>query len=167
MISAIISGLVGSIIIILLISYFKNNPSQSDVSNKLSMGKGALFIAVLCFSMTAFLIWVIFDDHDIMDKPTDLVIALTLTSITSGLGFYFLIDFLFVKLSFNEEKIIFESPWRKKIEERWENIESVYFNDNYYWHVIIFKSQKKIRISIFLSGRLNFLEQLKNIGFNF
>ncbi len=64
----------------------------------------------------------------------------------------------FVRGTFDQDEIVFRTPWTGVKREKWRNLVSVERNDSWNWYALTFKSGKTIRLSRYLSGHLSALE---------
>ncbi len=72
-----------------------------------------------------------------------------------------IIEAYFVRIVYADTSITVSSPWRRDTRIiLWDEIESVRFNDTLQWYVCQTRTKGKIRLSLYLSGVGEFLDQL-------
>lgn len=72
-----------------------------------------------------------------------------------------LIEFFFVRIGFNDEKIFCFSGWRRRRVIPWSEIESAHFSGPLMWWVITTQTSGKIRVHLYLSGVPDFIEEIR------
>ena len=65
---------------------------------------------------------------------------------------YCLGEAAFVRGTFDEDGIVFSTPWTGTKRESWKNVASIEFSSNYKWYAITFASGAVVRLSLTLYG---------------
>src|SRR5690606_16137656 len=153
--SAVISGLVGGAIAVVLTTYVARRVGRRAAPGQLRFGMFMWVLGVGCVAMSLLPIAM-----TLLGNDKDLWAKIVLF-FGFGVGaIYCFGEAAFVKGSFDEEGISFSTPWTGAKRERWCDLESVELNDWAGWYTLAFKSGSKIRLSRYLSGHLSALEMV-------
>ena len=153
-ISSVLSGLIGGAVAVLITAYVARRAGKAAAPGQLNYGGFMWALAVACLVLSLFpMALTLFWGHD---KDLWAKIALF---IGFGLGaIYCFGEAAFVRGSFDQQGIVFSTPWTGLKRERWTDLESVELNDWCSWYTLTFKSGYKIRLSRYLGGHLSALE---------
>jgi len=165
--TGVISGLIGGIISVVLISHLSSKIRNSTEEGKLRYGWGLLVLGLCCLAFVGLAIWAFFYDLDAWEKPRELFSIIGLFIGFGAGAIYTFGEYLKVHGSYDERGIVFHTPWTGTKNEKWENLISVKFNSNLNWYVLKFQSGKKIRLSNLLGGHGGVLRVLEGKGFDF
>jgi len=97
----------------------------------------------------------------IVDEKYDVILGVLLFS---ALVLPIAIEVFFVRIGFDNEKIYCYSGWRQNRVVEWNEVESAKFSEISQWWVLKTKKSGKVRVSIYLSGLEDFLEELSKRG---
>ena len=151
--SAVVSGLIGGVVAALLTTYVAKRVGKAGAPGQLKYGPFLWVLGVACLGFALLPILSTLAGHN---REFWAKFALT---ICFGLGgLYCLAEAALVRGSFNDEGIVFSTPWTGLKDERWKDLTAVEFNAWCYWYVLTFKSGKKIRLSQYLGGHVSALE---------
>lgn len=165
--TSVISGLIGGVVAVLLVSYISSRIRGKASEGQLKFGWGLLVLGCCCLGFVALAIWALFYDLDAWERPTEL---LSIIGLFIGFGagaVYCFIEYFKAYGSYDKNSIVFNSPWTGKKEEKWSDLVSVEYKSNASWYVLSFKSGKKIRLSRLLSGHGGVLDILEDKGYDF
>lgn len=154
--SAVINGLIGGAIAMVLTTYVSRRVGKATVSGQLRFGMFMWILAVACLGLSLLLIAVTMlgNNKDFWAKAA--------LSIVAGAGaLYCFGEAAFVRGEFDDERITFSTPWTGSKTETWMDLKSATLNDWAGWYTLTFKSGTKIRLSRYLSGHISALESAK------
>ncbi|MBE5315172.1 MAG: hypothetical protein H4O13_07195 [Xanthomonadales bacterium] len=152
--SAIVSGIVGGVVSVIVGAYIAKRVGRSATPGQLRYGSfmWALGLACLAFALLPVGITVL-SGHD---KEFWAKAALFV-----GFGFgavYCFGEAAFVRGAFDDQRLTFSTPWTGTKNEYWKGLLSIEFNGACSWYLLRFKSGKKVRFSTYLSGHVSALE---------
>ncbi|WDE03678.1 hypothetical protein SG34_020160 [Thalassomonas viridans] len=165
--TAIISGLVGGIVAVVIGSLITRSIRKSEIDGQLKYGIFLFILGCCSFAFVILAVFAFFNDADAWEKPSELYSIVGLFVGFGAISVYSFGEYFKVHGTFDPERIDFYTPWTGWKHEQWENLERVKFNSQASWFVLTFKSGKKIRLSNFLSGHGKVLELLKSKGYEF
>lgn len=156
--SSVISGLIGGLISLLLTIYIVRRVGRSAPVGTLRFGPLLWILAFGClaFALLPIGLYIFTDDRDQLLPRLLLLIGFGVGAI------YCAGEAAFVRGTYNDEKIVFSSPWTGTKTERWSDLESIEFNGWLSWYTLSFKSGARIRLSSYLSGHLSVLDLLSH-----
>src|SRR5262245_45526074 len=156
-VTSVISGLIGGLVAVLLTAYIAKRVGRSAAPGQLSYGPFLWGLAVVCLVLALLPIaMTLFWGHE---KDFWAKVALAMGF---GLGaIYCFGEAAFVRGTFDEDGIVFSTPWTGLKREKWKDLASVEFNSWCSWYTLTFKSGSKIRLSRYLGGHLSALEMLE------
>jgi hypothetical protein len=100
----------------------------------------------------------------LLTPPKDPNIALAMTAgiaVLSVCGLALLWESFQWMLSFTPERLECRSPWGKRIDAAWSEVDSVTYSSVQSWHVVRFKSGATFRVPAIVPGVGMFLEMVK------
>ncbi len=152
--SSIISGLIGGVVAVALTAYIAKQVGKAGVPGQLRFGAFMWILAVACLALALLPVALtLFWNHD------NEFWAKVALFVGFGLGaVYCFGEAAFVRGAFNEEGIVFSTPWTGLKTEKWKDLESVELNGWCSWYTLSFRSGNKIRLSRYLGGHLSALE---------
>lgn len=165
--TSVVSGLIGGIISVVLVSYISSNIRGKASDGQLKYGWGLLLLGFFCLAFVGFAIYAFIYDLDAWEKPSELY---SIIGLFIGFGIFSIYSFgeyFKVHGSYDNEGIVFHTPWTGAKDEKWVNLESIRFNSNANWYVLKFKSGKIIRLSNLLGGHGGVLQILLDKGYDF
>lgn len=165
--TSVISGIIGGIVSVLIISYFSSRIRRSVNDGQLRYGWGLLVLGWACVAIAAFATWAFFYDNDAWDKPSELYSIIGLFIGFGAGAIYTFGEYYRVYGSYDDDGIIFHTPWTGTKDEKWRDLVSVKFNSNANWYVLKFRSGKTIRLSSLLGGHGGILVLLAEKGYEF
>lgn len=151
---SVLSGLLGGIIAVILTTYVAKRVGRSGIAGQLRFGPFMWLLAFGCllFALFPILLTVFFGHHKELLAKFALGISFGLCAI------YCFGEAAFVRGRFNEEGIVFSTPWSGTKKERWSDLKSVELNHSLGWYTLTFASGSKIRLSRYLHGHLAALD---------
>lgn len=157
--SSIINGLIGAAIAAALTTYIAKRAGKAVAPGQLQYG---LFVWALAFASLAFALLpvalTVVGGHD---KDFWAKIALFVGFGSAAL--YCFGEAAFVRGRFDEDEIVFSTPWTGLKREKWKNLASLELNATCSWHTLTFRSGKKIRLSLYLGGHAHALDRAVEI----
>jgi len=160
-------GLITGAVTVFIITYFIKKATFAAREGELKFGLFMKGLGLVCLLFSVVPLVVLLTGNYQVDKPGETT-ALIGLSIGFGVGaFYTLAEGFFVKGSYDNDSIIFSTPWTGKKSELWESLESTSFNGWCYWYVLKFKSGKTVRLSSYLGGHGYLIEFLQERGHDF
>lgn len=153
--SAIISGLIGGIVSVVLAAYIARRAGRSVTAGRLSFGFPIWTLALGCLAFASLPVFSIVyaDDHREFWVKVALLVGFGVAAI------YCFGEAAFVRGTFDDAEIEYFTPWTGLKREKWEDLDSVHFNEWGHWYTLTFKSGRKIRLSRHLRGHLFALEK--------
>ncbi|WP_428772210.1 hypothetical protein [Vibrio sp.] len=148
----IISGLLGAIVAVYMTAYISKQAGESE-AGQLRYTKFMWGLAITCLLLALLPIGLTLAGHH---KELWAKVSL-FVGFGSG-AIYCFGEAKFVHGSFDQEGIIFSTPWTGLKKEKWANISSIKLSDMCGWYILTFKSGNKIRLSKYLSGHKSALE---------
>lgn len=97
-------------------------------------------------------------------EPKDKMPVLGMIGMFGGLTLPLVLEFYFVHIGYDAEKIYCHSIWRANRVIDWSDVRTVTFSESMRWWVIDTKSSGKIRVSELISGVGEFLAELEKRG---
>lgn len=159
--SEILAPMITSLIV-LFITY---KVKQSSKPGQLKYSWVLLALGFFCFLFVLLAIYAFFYDLDAWEKTSEMV-AIIVIFIGFGTGTFFSVtEYYKVYGNYDEQGIFFYTPWTGVKDEKWENLESVKFNQSASWYELKFQSNKVIRLSTYLSGCEDVLKLVDERGF--
>ncbi|HEV8512657.1 MAG TPA: hypothetical protein VGQ59_05255 [Cyclobacteriaceae bacterium] len=161
---SVISGVVGGLLAVVICTYISKSVRNSSVHGQLKFGSFLIVLAWLCFAFVLFSVVGLLYIVDMRKSPGDLI---PFVGIFIGFGagaIYCFGEYFKTHGSFDDEGIVFSTPWTGQKSEKWESLVSVKFNQTANWYVLTFQSGNKIRLSNLLSGHGSVLDFLKLRG---
>jgi len=119
---------------------------------ELRYGKLVLIVGIGSLFFVGLTIYALFFDCDVWQKKSELFAVLGLLT---GFGFgaiYSFAEYWLVRGHYDEQQISFYTPWTGHKKARWDQLESLEYNDGMAWYVMRFKSGKTIRVSSYMRG---------------
>ena len=161
--SSIVNGLIGAVIATALTVYIAKRVGRAGAPGQLRygsflwiLGVASLAFALLPVALT--LVW----GHE-----KDFWARIALFVGFGSAALYCFGEAAFVRGTFDEDGIVFSTPWTGLKRERWADLESVDANGTCSWYTLTFRSGKKIRLSFYLSGHEYALERaLARLGWS-
>lgn len=152
--SGIVSGLIGGAIAAALTAYIAKSVGKTGAPGQLRFGTFMWILAVACLALALFPVALtLFWGHD---KE---LLAKVILFVGFGAGaVYSFWEAAFVRGTFDEEGIVFSTPWTGLKREKWKDLISVELNAWCSWYTLTFRSRNKIRLSRYLGGHLSALE---------
>lgn len=163
--SAVISGLIGGLVAVVVCTYISKNAKNSKVKGELRFGVFLLIPAWCCLALIGLVAWRLFNDPS-WSRPGDLY---RVVGLFIGLGAgsaYGFGEYYKVRGKFDDRGIDFYTPWTGRKTESWEDLESAGFNPIANWYTLRFKSGNRIRISGLMSGYGDVLNLLESKGYD-
>jgi hypothetical protein len=152
--SAIITGLIGSLMAAALTAFVAGRVGKSAEYGQLRFGLFMWGLAV-AFLVVAFLLVI----HTMyFGYGRDFWAKAALFIGLGGGAIYSFGEAALVHGAFDDDGIEFHTPWTGAKRERWQDLISVELNNWGSWYTLTFKSGKKIRLSRYLNGHLTALE---------
>ena len=149
----IISGLIGGLIAVLLTAYIAKRVGKGSEPGQLRYGKFLWILAAACLLLA---ILPIASSLAGNDKDLGAKIALV---VGFGAGaVYCFAEAALVRGSFNEQGIVFYTPWTGSKNESWHDLVSIKYVASCNWHTLTFRSGKHIRLSQYLEGHISAVE---------
>jgi hypothetical protein len=151
--SAIVSGLIGGAISVVLTTYIAKRVGKASEHGSLRFGAFMWGLGVACLAMALLpvVMTLLGDENEFWPK--------FLLFIGFGVGAaYCFGEAAFVRGTYDADGIFFSTPWTGQKNERWKDLQAVRLNDWGGWYTLTFKSGKKIRLSRLLDGHLSALE---------
>ncbi len=162
--TGILSGLVGGLVSVVLMTYLVRAAQRADTQGELRFGAPLLVLAVACLAFTLLAVWAFFYDADAREVPSEMF-AIVGLFVGFGAGtVYCFGEYFGVRGRFDAQGIAFRTPWTGAREERWEDLESLRFNQSMYWYELRFRSGRLIRVSALLRGHGELLKFLADRG---
>ena len=156
--SGIIGGLVGGVIAAGLTAWIASRVGKGGRPGQLRYGAFMWGLAVV--SLVFALLPVVVSLHR---GDSSEFWAKTVLFVGFGVGaIYCFGEVAFVKGEFDEEGIVFHTPWTGTKRERWEDLVSAEPNAWLSWYTLTFASGRKVRLSTFLTGHLSALEAARS-----
>ncbi|NCT83312.1 MAG: hypothetical protein GXC94_09230 [Comamonadaceae bacterium] len=152
--SVIVSGLIGGAIAAALTTYIAKKAGKAGDAGSLHFGTFLWGVAFACLGLAilpvAIALFAV--DHSALWTKAIAVIGFGVGAI------YCFAEAAFVKGSFDSDEITFSTPWSGRKQGKWQDLQSVQYNDWANWYTLRFGSGTTIRLSRFLSGHLSALE---------
>lgn len=164
--TSIIPGLIGGLISIVLLSFISYKIRASTDDGELKYGWGLLVLGWCCLAFVVLATYALFYDQDAWKKPSELYSIIGLFLGFGSGAIYVFSEYFKVHGHYDDEGIVFYTPWTGSKKEIWCNLESVKFNSSLNWYVLKFKSGKIIRLSTLLGGHGGVLELLNKMGYD-
>ncbi|WP_133406753.1 hypothetical protein [Parashewanella tropica] len=163
--SAIISGLIGGVLIAILNVYTSKKLRKSKVKGELKFGAFIASSSFLSMALTGVLIAAFFYNADVWDNPIEFLAITCLIIKFSVIAIYCFVEYFKVHGKFDEIGIHFTTPWTGRKMETWCQLESVKLNSHANWYTLKFKSGSVIRLSCFLTGHGDVIDLLNSKGY--
>jgi hypothetical protein len=164
--SPIISGLIGSIIAVILCKYISQRVRFRASQGNLRFGWPVFALGCLCLFISFFAGAAFFFDANVWESTSDFLSVIALIAFFGSGAVYTFGEAFMVKGSFDKDQISFHTPWTGTKSEKWRDLLSVQFNGRANWYVLSFNSGSKIRLSTLLAGHGNVLQLLTAKGFD-
>lgn len=164
--SSIISGLIGGLVATLIGVVATKAARRKITHGELKHSALIFILATVCIALSAFAVWIFFNDNDMHQKTSELISVIGLVVGFGLSGLVCFAEYFKVQGVFDAERIEFYTPWTGRKTELWDNLISAKFNPSMYWYTLKFKSGKTIRLSSYLLGHGEVLDILKQRGFN-
>ncbi len=116
-------------------------------------------IAVKVTNTMLFLFMVSFVIIDLSAFTRDIIGSTIFLPFVLG-SFAFSLEAYLGKIIYDEITITFYSPWRGTRTILWDDIETVSYNDPFHWYVCHNKMKGKFRLSTYLSGCSEFIDEM-------
>jgi hypothetical protein len=151
--SAVVSGLIGGVVAVVLTSYIASRVGKSGVPGELRYGffMWGLASACLLFALFPIAITLAGNDKELWAK-VGLFVGFGVAAV------YCFGEAAFVRGSFDEDGIAFSTPWTGRQNERWKDLKSLELNAACNWYTLTFNSGKKVRLSLYLRGHMSAVE---------
>jgi hypothetical protein len=160
-----ISGLVGGIAAIFITAYISKKVRDSSVDGELRFGNSVIVLGWCCLGFSALAFSAFFYDNDVW-KDRGEFFAVVFLVVGMGIGaIYCFGEYFKVHGNFDDEGIVFHTPWTGTKTEKWNDLASFDFNSWGNWYVLEFKSGARIRLSALLSGHGKVLDLLSQKGY--
>lgn len=164
--SSIISGLIGGLVATLIGVVATKAARRKITHGELKHSALIFILATVCIALSAFAVWIFFNDNDMHQKTSELISVIGLVVGFGLSGLVCFAEYFKVQGVFDAERIEFYTPWTGRKTELWDHLISAKFNPSMYWYTLKFKSGKTIRLSSYLLGHGEVLDILKQRGFN-
>jgi hypothetical protein len=151
---------------IFAITYFTKKATFSVQEGQLRFGLFMKSLGLVCLLFSIVPLFVLLTGSYQVNKSGE---TTALIGIVAGFGIgaiFILAEAFFVKGTYNDTGIVFSTPWSGTKEEKWDDLESLYFSNSIGWYVLKFKSGKVIRLSTYLGGYSYLLQFLQDRGHN-
>lgn len=162
--SGIVTGILGGLASVVLCSYVSTKVARKLKDGQLGFGyfmAGAFWssLAIACFCTYSLFFTDIDTERDLYPL-VGLIIAFGASSmLLFGEAFK-------VTGRFDDESIVFYTPWTGLKDEKWRDLREAKFNSNFGWYTLKFESGAKIRISMLLNGHRLVVDKVKELGHN-
>jgi hypothetical protein len=128
--------------------------------------KGRKVLIVISFLLVVFSLFLCYDwVSGRFESDDDFYYLAFLTTILFGGAIYFFGEGYLVKGKFDENRIVFQTPWTGKKECHWSSLREVNFRSTSNCYIFEFEDGTKIRISTFLLGYLDLINHVRTLGF--
>ena len=127
----LLPAIAGAIGVAILMSTVSKTAIRKDGISILKYGIGLKIFAFIAFILSVLLSYVAAQAKADQLFPA---IALVLFFYSASIGG--LLEFLFVKISYDSEKIYTRSPWKKPREFFWKDIVSLSYSTPFTWHIM-------------------------------
>ena len=164
--SSIISGLIGGLITVVLVTYVSARLRSHPTDGSLRWGWGLVLLGLSCLAIVGFAIGAFFYDNDLRTYWGELFAVIALVV---GFGFgavYCLVEYFSVHGEYDDQGIEFHTPWTGTKNEKRRDLQSVEFNASMSWYVLEFRSGATIRLSNMLSGHGGVIQRVGRLGFD-
>ena len=149
----IISGLIGGLIAVLLTAYIARRVGKGSEPGQLRYGKFLWILAAACLLLALLPI-----ASSLAGNDKDFWAKIGLF-VGFGVGSaYCFSEAALVRGSFNEQGIVFYTPWTGSKKESWHDLVSIEYIASCSWYTMTFRSGKKVRLSRYLEGHLSAVE---------
>ena len=150
---SVISGLIGGAVAVTLTAYIARRVGNAGAPGVLRFGPIMWVLATGCLAMAVLPAAALVSDpgKEFWAKAC-LVLGFGLSTV------YCFAEAAFVRGTFDQNGIVFRTPWTGVKREQWKDMVSVEQNDYCSWYALTFKSGRTIRLSRYLSGHLSALK---------
>ena len=150
---SIISGLIGGAVAVALTAYIARRVGNAGEPGVLRFGPVMWVLATGCLAMAVLPAAALVSDpgKEFWAKVC-LVLGFGLSAV------YCFAEAAFARGTFDQNGIVFRTPWTGVKREQWRDLVSVEQNDYCSWYALTFKSGRTIRLSRYLSGHLSALK---------
>jgi len=160
--SGIVTGIFCGVVSVVLCSYVSTKVARKSKDGQLGFGyfmAGAFWcsLAVACFCAYSLFFTDIDTERDLYPLIGLIVAFGASSTLLFGEAFK-------VNGRFDDESIVFYTPWTGLKDEKWKDLQEAKFNSNFGWYTLKFESGTKIRISILLDGHRLVVDQVKKLG---
>ncbi|NQZ86914.1 MAG: hypothetical protein HRT54_04970 [Colwellia sp.] len=151
---------------LIIITFFLLYPIVFKGSIEKGILKGRKVLIVISFLLSAFSLFLCYDwISGRFESEHDFYYLAFLTTVLFGGAIYFFGEGYLVKGKFDENRIVFQTPWSGKKECPWCSLREVNFSSTSNCYILEFEDGIKIRISTFLLGYLDLINHVRTLGF--
>ena len=152
---SVISGLVGGVISVLIGLYIAKRVGRDTANGELRFGRVMWVIGIACAFMALLPVAItIAGNHRDFLAKVGLFVGFGVGAI------YCFGEAAFVRGTFDDEGIVFSTPWTGMKREKWSELVSIEENDWAGWFTLTFRSGSRIRLSRYLSGHQSVLDTI-------
>ena len=151
--SGVVSGILGGLLAAGLTALIARNVRRSALPGTLRFGVSMWILGLLCAVLAVLPAISTYLGHD---REVWAKLLLTVGCLAGAI--YAFGEAAFVRGTYDEEGIYFQSPWTGKKSQRWIDLRSIELNEWAFWYTLQFKDGEKIRLSMYLSGHVGALD---------
>jgi hypothetical protein len=137
---------------------------MATVSHKAERVKGDVVIRygapLRAFALLSALIPIVLTIPALQASPKDQTLAWSMVVLMTAISIYLILEFYFVRITFDDHYLHSISPWTTNRTIEWSNITSVSFSSLASWYVIKTGNHGKIRAHTGLSGLPELMKQI-------
>lgn len=163
--TSIISGLIGGLIAVTLISFVSAKVRRAKVDGQLAFSWPMIAVACMCLLIAAFAAYAFFYDESAKYDPVEMfsIIALFIFFFFGALACF--AEYFITCGTYDEHGISQRTPWTGLTEQKWDDLTSIEYKPNAGWYALNFNTGKKIRLSNFLVGHGDVITLLLSKGY--
>jgi hypothetical protein len=162
--SSVISGLIGGLVSVAIVTYISAKVRGSAEQGALRYGSWLMVLGWCCFAFVGLATWALFYDYDVWERRSELFSVIGLLVGFGAGAVYCFAEYFSTRGTYDDQGIDFRTPWTGRKTESWSDLREVTFNDQASWYVLTFHDGKKIRISKMLGGHGGVLSLLAERG---